>query len=102
MLIDASNRLAAATLHLRGLAPKRFEIDLTGGATVPITMICPRLRCRAMLRVPDSVRGKRVRCSECGVSFFVPELTVGRAAPRKKEAAPAGNADTNVPAENPS
>lgn len=38
-----------------------------------ITLLCPRLRCRAILRVPDSVRGKQVRCGECGMAFLVPE-----------------------------
>jgi len=40
-----------------------------------ITIICPKLTCRAILRVPDSVRGKRVRCSECGLAFLIPEGT---------------------------
>jgi len=39
---------------------------------MPITLLCPRLSCRAILRVPDNVRGQRVRCCECGVSFMVP------------------------------
>ena len=38
-----------------------------------VTLICPRLSCRAVLQVPDSVRGKRVRCAECGASFLVPQ-----------------------------
>jgi predicted Zn finger-like uncharacterized protein len=40
---------------------------------MPITLLCPRLVCRAVLRVPDAVRGKRVRCPECGSTFLVPE-----------------------------
>ena len=39
---------------------------------MPVTLLCPRLSCRAILRVPDHVRGQRVRCCECGVSFIVP------------------------------
>ena len=39
---------------------------------MPITLLCPRLTCRAALRVPDTVRGQRVRCSECGTTFLVP------------------------------
>jgi len=38
-----------------------------------VTLVCPRLTCRAVLRVPDEVRGKRVRCGDCGVTFLVPE-----------------------------
>jgi len=40
---------------------------------MPITLLCPRLNCRAILRVPDRIRGQRVRCSECGCTFLVPE-----------------------------
>ena len=42
---------------------------------MPVTVLCPKLRCRAILQVPDSVRGKRVRCGECGASFLVPEVS---------------------------
>jgi hypothetical protein len=38
-----------------------------------ITIICPRLSCRAVLRVPANVRGKRVRCGECGTAFLIPD-----------------------------
>jgi hypothetical protein len=31
-----------------------------------------------VLRVPEEVRGQRVRCAECGVTFLVP-LAKGRA-----------------------
>lgn len=40
---------------------------------MPVTLLCPRLSCRAILRVPDDVRGQRVRCSECGMAFVVPQ-----------------------------
>jgi transposase-like protein len=40
---------------------------------MPVTLLCPRLSCRAILRVPDSVRGQRMRCSECGMAFVVPQ-----------------------------
>ena len=43
-----------------------------------ITILCPNLRCRTVLSVPDGVRGKKVRCSQCGIAFLVP------AAPPKK------------------
>ncbi|MFQ5462192.1 MAG: hypothetical protein ACE5E5_06140 [Phycisphaerae bacterium] len=39
---------------------------------MPITLQCPRLSCRAVLQVPESVRGKRVRCGQCGSTFLVP------------------------------
>ncbi|MHC5109170.1 MAG: MJ0042-type zinc finger domain-containing protein [Planctomycetota bacterium] len=37
-----------------------------------ITLQCPRLSCKAVLQVPDKVRGKRVRCGHCGNTFIVP------------------------------
>jgi len=48
-----------------------------------ISILCPRLRCRAILRVPESVRGKQVRCSACGSAFVVPAGAKG-ASPRPK------------------
>ncbi len=50
---------------------------------MPITLLCPRLTCRAVLSVPDKVRGKRVRCAECGVSFMVPQSGKPTPAARK-------------------
>ncbi len=37
-----------------------------------VTLICPNLRCRSILQVPDEVRGERVRCGKCGKVFVVP------------------------------
>lgn len=41
-------------------------------ATMPITLLCPNLTCRAVLQVPDKVRGKQIRCGKCGCCFVVP------------------------------
>jgi hypothetical protein len=38
-----------------------------------LQMICPNLRCRKFLAVPDEVRGKLVKCQHCQTSFRVPE-----------------------------
>ena len=46
-----------------------------------ITLLCPKLTCRAVLRVPESVRGKQVRCPECSATFMVPAQD--KAAPKK-------------------
>lgn len=43
---------------------------------MPITIICPNLRCRAILQVPDKVRGKKVRCGKCHRNFIVPAAAV--------------------------
>lgn len=46
-----------------------------------IAVICPKLTCRSILRVPDEVRGQRVRCSSCGLAFYVPQVQKPSAAP---------------------
>ena len=37
-----------------------------------IRFLCPRLRCRAILSVPESARGKDVRCKQCGARIKIP------------------------------
>lgn len=49
-----------------------------------VTVLCPRLQCRAILRVPETVRGKQVRCGECGMAFIVPKTERSAAKPKKK------------------
>jgi hypothetical protein len=36
-------------------------------------LICPNLRCRKILSVPEEVRGKLVKCQHCQTMFRVPE-----------------------------
>ena len=43
-----------------------------------IKMMCPNLRCRAILGVPAEARGKTVRCRNCGGNIKIPQK---RAAP---------------------
>ncbi len=38
---------------------------------MPVQMICPNLRCRKMLTVPEDVRGKLVKCQHCQTMFRV-------------------------------
>lgn len=40
---------------------------------MPVQLICPNLRCRKILAVPDDVRGKLVKCQHCTTMFRVPE-----------------------------
>jgi hypothetical protein len=47
-----------------------------------VTLQCPRLSCRAILRLPESTRGHRVRCGECGMAFVVPAAPLSRTVPR--------------------
>ena len=37
-----------------------------------VRMICPNLSCRKVLSVPQSARGKSVRCRHCGMRIQVP------------------------------
>ncbi|MCC6240089.1 MAG: hypothetical protein IT448_07320 [Phycisphaerales bacterium] len=37
-----------------------------------VQIICPNLRCRKILSVPDEVRGKLVKCQYCQTTFRVP------------------------------
>lgn len=37
-----------------------------------VRMICPNLKCRKVLSVPDSARGKKVRCRGCGMRVQIP------------------------------
>jgi len=38
-----------------------------------LQMICPNLKCRKLLAVPEDVRGKMVKCQYCQRQFRVPE-----------------------------
>jgi len=39
-----------------------------------ITLMCPNLRCRKILAVPDSARGSSVRCAYCQQILVVPKI----------------------------
>ena len=45
-----------------------------GDALMPCQLICPNLRCRKILSVPEEVRGKLVKCQYCQTMFRVPEM----------------------------
>ena len=38
-----------------------------------ISIMCPNLTCRAVLRVPQNARGKKVRCAQCGTTLTIPK-----------------------------
>lgn len=40
---------------------------------MPVQLLCPNLRCRKYLTVPDEVRGKLVKCTHCQTMFRVPD-----------------------------
>jgi len=38
-----------------------------------IRLVCPNLKCRAILSVPEHARGKTVKCRYCNNRLSVPE-----------------------------
>ena len=38
-----------------------------------VMLLCPNLRCRKVLSVPEEVRGKTVKCQHCQTVVKVPE-----------------------------
>lgn len=54
-----------------------------------ITLICPNLLCRSILQVPESVRGRKVRCGKCGRDFIVPAVATSKQAKKPSSPAPA-------------
>lgn len=50
-----------------------------------VPLMCPNLKCRKILSVPDEVRGKLVKCQGCQTMFRVPESKkTETAVPEKK------------------
>ena len=39
---------------------------------MPVTIVCPNLKCKAMLQVDEKMRGQKVRCTRCGQMIMVP------------------------------
>lgn len=52
-----------------------------------VRMVCPNLKCRAILTAPVAARGKVVRCRQCGSKVNIPHA--------------AGQPKPNVPAAEP-
>ncbi|MBK7404948.1 MAG: hypothetical protein IPJ41_10015 [Phycisphaerales bacterium] len=50
--------------------------------------MCPNLLCRKVLAVPQSARGKTVRCKACSTAIRIPEKP-GTKKPEEKPAAEA-------------
>lgn len=57
---------------------------------MPIAIQCPA--CRARLKAPDQLAGKKVKCSKCGQGIAVPANSPAPAAPARKPAAKAAPA----------
>lgn len=53
-----------------------------------IRIMCPNLACQRVLSVPDSARGKLVRCGGCGVNIKIPVLKTENQADTSEQAIP--------------
>lgn len=42
-----------------------------------VTLVCPNFKCKAVIEVSDQMRGKRIRCRECGQIIAVPAKPSG-------------------------
>lgn len=49
-----------------------FAVDSANTGNM-VMLMCPNLKCRKVLRVPESCRGKHVRCQFCSTTFKVPD-----------------------------
>ncbi|MFW6060801.1 MAG: hypothetical protein ACODAQ_11520 [Phycisphaeraceae bacterium] len=50
-------------------------------STSVVRLICPNLRCRSVLAVPGTARGRMVRCRKCGTRVQVPEAPAAKKQP---------------------
>lgn len=48
-----------------------------------LQMVCPNLRCRKLLSVPEIARGRTVRCKQCSMRINVPAAKSGAGSPAK-------------------
>lgn len=51
-----------------------------------VRLLCPNLKCRTILSVPLSARGKTVRCRSCGMRIQVPQPKTNSPAPAEADA----------------
>lgn len=54
-----------------------------------IRIMCPNLRCRAVLAVPPEARGRLVRCRNCGMNIKIPHKKAEPAAAAPVDGTPA-------------
>jgi hypothetical protein len=70
------------------LADRLADNLLQESLLMPCQLICPNLRCRKILSVPEEMRGKVVKCQHCLTSFRVPptKLVSAPIVPERKSA----------------
>lgn len=49
-----------------------------------VRIMCPALNCRTVLAVPESARGKIVRCKACGSAVLIPQPAATPPEPNRK------------------
>ena len=54
-------------------------------ANSTVRVMCPNLRCRAVLAVPGEARGRMVRCRNCGMNIMVPPKAADKPADKPKD-----------------
>jgi LSD1 subclass zinc finger protein len=50
-------------------------------APATLRIMCPNLKCRSILVVPEAARGKNVKCSNCSTLFKIPTPATPAPAP---------------------
>ena len=72
--------LALLILSQMLLQPSGHQADKTNRSDVmPVQLICPNLKCRKILAVPDEFRGKAVKCQFCQSVLKVPAIKIVQA-----------------------
>jgi len=58
-----------------------WAVDNSGGDLMAVQLMCPNLKCRKILAVPEDCRGKLVKCQHCQMTLKVPapKAEVGKA-----------------------
>lgn len=61
---------------------------------MPVTMICPNLKCGRTVVAAEAARGKVVRCAHCQILFLVPRDagSAGETKPSEAQQQPAEDA----------
>ena len=54
---------------------------------MPAQLMCPNIKCRKILSVPDEARGRVVKCSHCQTQMRVPEIKPATPPPPQKKSA---------------
>jgi hypothetical protein len=65
----------------------RHQGGVTDMSEPVVRIMCPNLKCRRILAVPASARGKNIRCGNCGANVKVPAPRTDQPAPSSEKTA---------------